>query len=964
MSIFNKINYLEFEHYCVKKHIETFGHETYHWHHISDKILIDSGYIKDEEELRLKRKNNKGILREFGIDAISIFTKDNGDKIYNPLQMKLWDNKQTICANKLGTFILCYLCGFLKKNSESKGYLYHTSKLEHTLQKYINDDTQIISIYVDNPFINKLNNTIDNNIILRPYQLEAIENLNKNWDGVGSLIMPCGTGKTIVFCEFLKYNQPKNIIVINPLKLLTEQNLSILERCLPDYESLLFDSNGTTNFNDVLNLLNKNKKCIISTTYISAQQKLKLLFENNNNFNTEDTILIVEEAHNLLNNNELIIFIKKFSKVLLVTATPPIKMEDILPSKNIYTYSLNEAIKNKYICDYQIYLPFIENKESIINVPENLFVIDENIMKKCLFFINGLMRTGSIRTIVYLKNISECNIYKGTIKEIMSNYHSYNVEIYEIINETKKEDRIKILKQFEEDNEEEIKKIILSVRILDEGIDIPKCDSIFITNIGEVDNDIRNTQRMLRANRLDKNNPNKIANIFIWCDDTNKGLNTLQLLRSNDINFNRKIRINNDNYGEYKKDTKISEYIMNKNNEFINFIDINCLNDEEIWEKKRKLLFKFCNNNNRIINEEEKEGKHTIGNWYYSQIIKLKNNIELYKNIYNKLIQNYYVKEHLNNILELSNNIKTFNTKYICKKCSYETYMLKDLFKHIRKKNECGTKNNYIEYSEDQLLVLTLLPYNNDKHIIEVNEIQYLKDSTILTKHKNEFLDVIDSIYKNKMKICKFCSKNFNTITDLRKHTIISCFYNEIKNRNELTNDIDKKSTSYEYCLQIEKPVPFDNNWDISKINSDTKMLIVFNKLMYTRLLEEILENDSNLNVIIDKDSSSGIVFLNDVDEYIEMKKKDIINITMEKLKNQLLQINNDIEEENITLKEINDYFRKIITKKFIDYTKDKNIQDQVVNCMSNIFNEKKDNALSLSKKITKQQKNNEVKVI
>ena len=54
-------------------------------------------------------------------------------------------------------------------------------------------------------------------------------------------------------------------------------------------------------------------------------------------------------------------------------------------------------------------------------------------------------------------------------------------------------------------------KILCSIRILDESIDLPKCDSIFISNVNENSSDIKMVQRLGRAIRLDRDNPNKIA---------------------------------------------------------------------------------------------------------------------------------------------------------------------------------------------------------------------------------------------------------------------------------------------------------------------------------------------------------------------------------------------------------------------------------------------------------------------
>ena len=88
MNSINKINYLNFEHHCVNKHTLDFLHKTYHWSVIPDDVLIKSGYFESEEELRQKRKNNKNLLKEYGLDAISI-ENNNDKKIYHGLQVKL-----------------------------------------------------------------------------------------------------------------------------------------------------------------------------------------------------------------------------------------------------------------------------------------------------------------------------------------------------------------------------------------------------------------------------------------------------------------------------------------------------------------------------------------------------------------------------------------------------------------------------------------------------------------------------------------------------------------------------------------------------------------------------------------------------------------------------------------------------------------------------------------------------------
>ena len=48
-----------------------------------------------------------------------------------------------------------------------------------------------------------------------------------------------------------------------------------------------------------------------------------------------------------------------------------------------------------------------------------------------------------------------------------------------------------------------------------------------------------------------------------------------------------------------------------------------------------------------------------------------------------------------------------------------------------------------------------------------------------------------------------------------------------------------------------QPPISFDNNWNLSQISEGDKSNIMISNFMYTKLLEEILKNEINLNVII-----------------------------------------------------------------------------------------------------------------
>ena len=407
--------------------------------------------------------------------------------------------------------------------------------------------------------------------------------------------------------------------------------------------------------------------------------------------------------------------------------------------------------------------------------------------KKCLFFINGLLRTGKRRSLVYLTSKEECELYKYIFIQIMEKYHFYNILIDQITCETNKKERIEILNNFEKEEDYEVLKIILSIRILDEGIDIVKCDSIFITQVNDNNNDIRYLQRICRANRLNPNNLNKKASIFIWSDDKNKILNTLHILKINDINLNKKIKVNNSNYGSYKKEEKIKFNKELLNNEIIDYININCLTEEEIWEKKKELLFEFCNLKKRCIYINETYNNHSIGNWYYSQKIKINNNLNIYKDLYFKLILNNYVKDNLEK--------KSSSISYSCKRCNYKTNRYSNIAKHLNIKKQCNRTLESYNYSNDQLFILSLLPYDENNYSIDEKEIDYLKKSNEIIKYKEELFILLEKIDKQKLKNCECCSEKFNKILELKKHILISCFYKKLEKENKIEK-LDKNLTN------------------------------------------------------------------------------------------------------------------------------------------------------------------------
>jgi hypothetical protein len=306
--------------------------------------------------------------------------------------------------------------------------------------------------------------------------------------------------------------------------------------------------------------------------------------------------------------------------------------------------------------------------------------------------------------------------------------------------------------------------------------------------------------------------------------------------------------------------------------------------------------------------------------------------------------------------------------KYICKRCNDKTTThINDLKKHLIKKKKCPIdKNTFLKYSNDQILVLSLIPYENEKQCIDESEIEHLKKSDKISKNMNQLFDDLCIIQKDKLKCCKYCNKEFPKISDLKKHVLISCFLNEIDKKNKpvseiningdynlinnsINNNFITNNNNVNIYLNMKNPVPFDDKWNISEIDRLTKIGLIFSNFMYSELLERILENENNLNIVIDKDNNLGMVYKNDIDKYIEMKSKDIVCKTMEKLHDNLL----DITKSDLnSYANLNKETTNQINKKYKDYLESAPLSNRVNEIILAILDKKREDAKSMAEKV------------
>ena len=358
----------------------------------------------------------------------------------------------------------------------------------------------------------------------------------------------------------------------------------------------------------------------------------------------------MDEFHNLTDNLYINQIRNKINKQLYLSATP-IK-EFVCDHK--YEYSWQDAINNKYICDFDIVIH--ENNQELYKFAFLLKQLcsdslDITLIAKVYFMLKGMMYFGNRKCICYMTTIEKAKEMHKVLYW-MSKLLNIEIDSWIITCNTAKTNRANYLYNFQKSNR---LCVIINVHILDEGIDIPECDSVFIT---QPNNNIINiVQRMCRANRITENKTK--CQIYLWCSKrkTNKILeylshNTNGAIDDKVIKFklknnkptNEKVTLENyehinDNIIKYDED--IYKYLINQslniphdmikiftfykqNNDNEIIIDFNLVHkwlDVRKDNLKRLLVDKFEENFDYTIKSYRKKQSKTERTSLYEEIL-------------------------------------------------------------------------------------------------------------------------------------------------------------------------------------------------------------------------------------------------------------------------------------------------------------------------------------------------------
>ena len=706
----NKIKGDEYEIQIRNYIINELNKKAYLWSDTPETILIESGIIASHNQHRLTRISNKeNPLIDTGIDIIQV----EDDNLCSLVQCK------NGYKNGLTMKDLTGFCCWMMMLDKLDGYVYYTSKLSTNVKELpINKRIQFIKQKYNEDIVN------EETIIYKPYsyQLEAVIEFTNKFNNRGILSLPCGTGKTLI--SYLCSNKYKQVIIMSPLKQFAKQNLDRFIEYGYGNKTLLVDSDGERDIKEIKKFIKSNESFLISATFCSIDVIYKALKY------TDNVLFIIDEFHNLSKNNvvdednDFYKLLNSNYNILFVSATPRVyELEDDdyqldLFGPIIYNISFDEAIKNNYITDYKIWLPSIHEDNDKLNQELSIYDIDLIIKAKCNYFYSCLLNNGSKKCIIYCVDTEEItNMIAGMNK--LNDFYCLDYEISQITSKNTAEQRSTILTNFEDSSKIQL---LFSVRILDECIDIPSCDSIYITYPSQ--SKIRTIQRLCRCIRIDKTNKFKIGNIYIWCSEYDDILETLSGIKEYDLFFKDKIMINETNY---YNDSDKEKLIIDK--KLVEKYIVGIKEFKQLtWTDKLKLVEDYIiEYSKRPSNSDKNKEIKQLGNWLLYQQTNYKNNKKIRK-YYEAFIEKY--KEYF-----ISNHEKWYNK-------------LKKLEEYIIENNKRPSKidkNEEIKYL-GVWLGTQIQNYKNNKYIMQDENI--IKEyEAFIKKYKKYFLSNEQELY-------------------------------------------------------------------------------------------------------------------------------------------------------------------------------------------------------------------------
>ncbi|KAG5178034.1 P-loop containing nucleoside triphosphate hydrolase protein [Tribonema minus] len=314
-----------------------------------------------------------------------------------------------------------------------------------------------------------------------------------------------GAGKTlacILLCLHEVARRFSTVVVASPRRCQVSQTKrrfdAVLDSDGRSYTSMLFDTDGSTD-SDVLSAFEEDGAAdsmhFIHTTYKSAAKVAEALKER-----AEKLLVIYDEAHHY-NHSQLGELTSLTKDILLVSGTwrgIPTSMMSSDEDRQ-YIMTITEAIDAGIIVPQRFILP------------HNVDVDTAGIETRAEFIVTATMRLGygPRRHLLYSPTIADATEIVRLLKEEFAQ-QSMHMEARIITGTTPAAERDATIKWMSEGDRNHVR-VISSVHVFDDGIDIPAVDCVFINSVGD------HNLYMQRAFRSVRLYPGKeVATVMVW----------------------------------------------------------------------------------------------------------------------------------------------------------------------------------------------------------------------------------------------------------------------------------------------------------------------------------------------------------------------------------------------------------------------------------------------------------------
>lgn len=310
---------------------------------------------------------------------------------------------------------------------------------------------------------------------LRPYQVEVIDNIFREWEHHDSVMlqMPTGTGKTFVFCEVIKRHRllspNKRILVLTHKRELVIQTDKSLKK-----------------FSIVPGIIMAGEESIPDQQIQLATVQTLILRRDKLTFLRNISLIVIDEAHHTPSETyrKLLDYYKsENTKVLGVTATP--RRTDGQGFSDIFevlvqSWSIEEFIKEGHLADveHRKTATYNDLKDQLKNIPIDIKTNDfdevrlEKLMSGDAYMADAVesyfrYRESYKKSIVFAVNIQHS-------KQLAGRFNAKGVKAVHIDGKTIKADRKVILDDFRNG----LISVLCNVGIVTEGFDCPDAEIV------------------------------------------------------------------------------------------------------------------------------------------------------------------------------------------------------------------------------------------------------------------------------------------------------------------------------------------------------------------------------------------------------------------------------------------------------------------------------------------------------